>query len=166
MSSKVLEADSGYISLAMAVAPVTDWRYYDTVYTERYMKTPDQNKDGYSISSVTKMSGFLNNDFLLIQGTSDDNGIGFWLSFSLKLYLLLVHFQNSADLVYKLTAAHVRRYRVQYFTDNDHSISNGGANVEVFDLLKRFLFEKFNIDERMEKRSLIRRLFRRFNIFP
>ena len=82
MSSKVLEAGSGYISLAMAVAPVTDWRYYDTVYTERYMKTPDQNKDGYSISSVTKMSGFLNNDFLLIQGTSDDNGIGFWLSFS------------------------------------------------------------------------------------
>ncbi len=79
MSAKILEADSDVFSLAMSVAPVTDWRFYDTVYTERYMKTPQANKDGYEESAVRKMKGFQKNDYLLIHGTADDNGNIFFL---------------------------------------------------------------------------------------
>ncbi|KAI9094390.1 dipeptidyl peptidase IV N-terminal region-domain-containing protein [Phlyctochytrium arcticum] len=125
MSSKVVEADSGLFSAAMAVAPVTDWRFYDSIYTERYMRTPEQNGAGYDKSAVVEMEGFNKVKYLLVHGTADDN----------------VHFQNSADLIWKLTAAQVHTYQVQVFTDSDHSISAGGAWQEVFVRLWRFIME-------------------------
>ncbi|KAJ3226629.1 hypothetical protein HK099_004510 [Clydaea vesicula] len=134
MASKVLEANSGFFALTMAVAPVTDWKYYDSIYTERYMKTPELNEKGYQNSAVTDMTGFENGEFLLIHGTSDDN----------------VHFQNSADLIWRLTKAGARNYRVQFFTDSDHNIDAGGANKEVYALLKNFLFDKFNVMEKID----------------
>jgi dipeptidyl aminopeptidase len=73
MAAKVLEANPPEFALGMSVAPVVDWRYYDTVYTERYMKTPSTNLDGYETSAVTNMTGFMNRPFLLIHGLSDDN---------------------------------------------------------------------------------------------
>ncbi|KAI8380933.1 dipeptidyl peptidase IV N-terminal region-domain-containing protein [Radiomyces spectabilis] len=74
MTTKVIEANDGVFSLGMAVAPVTDWRFYDTVYTERYMLTPQLNAEGYANSAVTNMTGFNNAHYLLIHGTGDDNG--------------------------------------------------------------------------------------------
>ncbi|KAJ3021258.1 hypothetical protein HKX48_008887 [Thoreauomyces humboldtii] len=123
MTSKVVEADSGLFKVGMAVAPVTDWMYYDSIYTERYMKTPRSNAEGYEKSAVVNMDGFKKGHFLLVHGTGDDN----------------VHFQNSASLVYHLTGAHVRNYRVQFYTDSDHSMGANGANREVFILLWNFL---------------------------
>ena len=73
VTAKVIEADSGVFSFGIAVAPVTDWNYYDTFYTERYMKTPQQNPAGYQTSAVTNMTGFENSNFLLIHGLSDSN---------------------------------------------------------------------------------------------
>ncbi|KAI9303710.1 dipeptidyl peptidase IV N-terminal region-domain-containing protein [Cunninghamella echinulata] len=72
--SKCLEADSGIFNSGLAVAPVTDWRYYDSIYTERYMLTPKMNPTGYTNSAVNNMTGFANSKFLLIHGTGDDNG--------------------------------------------------------------------------------------------
>jgi dipeptidyl aminopeptidase/acylaminoacyl peptidase len=71
LTSKVIETDSGVFKLGIAVAPVTDWKFYDTAYTERYMKTPEENKIGYIESGVRKMNGFRNAKFLLMHGTAD-----------------------------------------------------------------------------------------------
>ncbi|KAJ3088883.1 hypothetical protein HK102_007706 [Quaeritorhiza haematococci] len=128
-TAKVIEADSGYFSVGMSVAPVTDWMLYDSVYTERYMKTPEMNPEGYKQSAVTNMTGFLHDRILLVHGTADDN----------------VHFQNSADLVWHLTKQAVRNYRVQYYTDSDHSMGAGGASTEIYELLKNYLFEQFGL---------------------
>ncbi|KAI9326562.1 dipeptidyl peptidase IV N-terminal region-domain-containing protein [Zopfochytrium polystomum] len=125
LTSKVIEADSGVFAAGMAVAPVTDWKLYDSIYTERYMKTPQLNPSGYEESAVKNMDGFKNAAFLLAHGTYDDN----------------VHFQNSAQLVWQFTQHHVRTYRSQFFPDSDHSISAGGAFQELQALLREFLAE-------------------------
>jgi len=125
LTSKVVEADSGAFKVAMAVAPVTDWRFYDTLYTERYMKTLESNSEGYKESAVINVDGFKNVDFLLVHGTEDDN----------------VHFQNSAVLVSKLTLAGVQNYKVQFYTDNEHSMGFGNAYTQLMDLLTGFLHE-------------------------
>ncbi|KAJ3121511.1 hypothetical protein HK098_003612 [Nowakowskiella sp. JEL0407] len=138
---KTLEANSGVFALGMAVAPVTNWKYYDSVYTERYMKTPQINPLGYEESSVRKMDGFKQSKLLLIHGTADDN----------------VHFQNTAALIWKLTGEAVRNYQVQVFTDSDHSIYENGAHAEVYDLMRRYLIENF-VDNKLNstiKRSQI-----------
>ncbi|KAJ3037335.1 hypothetical protein HDV00_001760, partial [Rhizophlyctis rosea] len=131
MTSKVVERDSGVFKMGMAVAPVTDWRFYDSIYTERYMKTPQENFEGYQKSAVTQMEGFKHTKFLLVHGTADDN----------------VHFQNSASLIWSLTGAHVRNYRVQTYTDSDHSMSANDANPEVYVLLWDFLMSGFGVDD-------------------
>ncbi|KND00689.1 hypothetical protein, variant [Spizellomyces punctatus DAOM BR117] len=127
MATKVVEANSGLFAVGMAVAPVTDWRYYDSIYTERYMKTPRMNPEGYDKSMVREMEGFEKTKFLLVHGTADDN----------------VHFQNTASLVWRLTGNGIRNYRVQVYTDSDHSMSAGGANREVYVLLWDFVMEAF-----------------------
>ncbi|KAJ3242354.1 hypothetical protein HDU78_001415 [Chytriomyces hyalinus] len=132
LSSKVIESNSGVINTGIAVAPVTDWKFYDSVYTERYMKTPLMNPKGYETSAVANMTGFKNADFLLIHGTGDDN----------------VHFQNSLSLIWKLTSSQVHRYQVQFYPDSDHSMSAGNAFWELFDLLHRFLDGKFGVNDK------------------
>ncbi|CAO3649934.1 unnamed protein product [Cunninghamella echinulata] len=127
MTTKVIESDDGVFRSGLAVAPVTDWRFYDSVYTERYMLTPSLNPEGYEKSAVNNMTGFEHADYLLVHGTGDDN----------------VHFQHSAVLVDKLTLANVHRYRVQFYPDSNHRISYHNANPNVYYLLTEFLFESF-----------------------
>ncbi|OJT13681.1 hypothetical protein TRAPUB_9780 [Trametes pubescens] len=127
MSSKVLEADAGVHSLAMAVAPVTSWRLYDSIYTERYMNLPAVNPDGYVTASISNATGFHNADFLLAHGSGDDN----------------VHYANSAHLLDMLTAERVRGFRFRMFTDSDHSIYKRGANRELYEFMTEFLLEKW-----------------------
>ncbi|KAF9233855.1 dipeptidyl aminopeptidase [Melanogaster broomeanus] len=127
MASKVAEADAGIHSLAMAIAPVTSWRLYDSIYTERYMGLPNENPGGYINASISHVEGFKNVDYLLIHGSGDDN----------------VHFANSAHLLDMLTEAQVRNFRFRMFTDSDHSISKRGANREVYEYMALFLLEKW-----------------------
>jgi len=127
MSSKIVEAAAGVHSLAMAVAPVTSWRLYDSVYTERYMNLPAVNPGGYinaSISNVTAFHGF---NYLLAHGSGDDN----------------VHYSNSAHMLDMLTREQVRDFRFRMFTDSDHSIYRRGAYREVYEFLTGFLVEKW-----------------------
>ncbi|ORX53155.1 hypothetical protein DM01DRAFT_1051770 [Hesseltinella vesiculosa] len=126
--AKCIEANQGIFKAGMAVAPVTDWRYYDSVYTERYMLTPDMNPEGYQRSAVTNMTGFANTKFLLVHGTADDN----------------VHFQNTAILVDRLTRASIHSYRVQFYTDSNHFIEHHEANANMYYLLTDFLWERYD----------------------
>lgn len=108
MTLKTLEQDAGQtFSYGMAVAPVTDWRYYDSIYTERYMHTPQHNAEGYDNATVANMTALSSNvRFLLMHGVADDN----------------VHFQNSLTLLDRLDVAGVENYDVHVFPDSDHSI--------------------------------------------
>lgn len=108
MTLKTLEQDGGEtFSYGMAVAPVTDWRFYDSIYTERYMHTPQHNPDGYNNATVTDVKRLGGNvRFLLMHGVADDN----------------VHFQNSLTLLDRLDLGGVENYDVHVFPDSDHSI--------------------------------------------
>ncbi|KAJ7849979.1 dipeptidyl aminopeptidase [Mycena olivaceomarginata] len=127
MSAKVVEADAGIHSLAMSVAPVTSWRLYDSIYTERYMGLPDLNPGGYINASISNVTAFQKVDYLLAHGSADDN----------------VHFANSAHLLDMFTKARVRNFRFRMFTDSDHGINRRGANREVYEYMTAFLLEKW-----------------------
>ncbi|KAI9144871.1 dipeptidyl peptidase IV N-terminal region-domain-containing protein [Paraphysoderma sedebokerense] len=126
LSSKIIEANNeGVFKFGVAVAPVTDWRFYDSMYTERYMLTPQENHDGYGHSAVTKMDAFKKSKFLLIHGTGDDN----------------VHFQQTISLVRKFQLAGVHTYRLQIYPDSDHSMSFNNAYKELLTLLSNFVWD-------------------------
>ncbi|WWD21310.1 hypothetical protein CI109_105794 [Kwoniella shandongensis] len=129
MTCKTLEADSGIFTLGMAVAPVTDFLYYDSIYTERYMSTPSANGQGYISSAVNNVTSFSGDkvDFIWAHGSGDDN----------------VHFANSASLLDKLTQSQVRGWRFRMFTDSAHSMDKRGAFREVYEWMTDFLEEKW-----------------------
>ncbi|KAL3470328.1 dipeptidyl peptidase IV N-terminal region-domain-containing protein [Aspergillus californicus] len=131
LTGKVLETDSGVFSLGLLTAPVSDWRLYDSMYTERYMKTLSTNAEGYNTTAIRRTEGFKNvaGGFLIQHGTGDDN----------------VHFQNAAALVDMLIGDGVtpEQMQVQWFTDSDHSISYNGGSVFLYrQLLQRLYDEK------------------------
>ncbi|KAI8869310.1 hypothetical protein GQ42DRAFT_163511 [Ramicandelaber brevisporus] len=131
LSTKVLEMDAGQnFAAGVAVAPVTRWRLYDSIYTERYMKTPDQNPIGYLQTSITKMDSFKKLWYLVMHGSGDDN----------------VHLQNTLDLVSDLTASKVRTFDMRVFTDSDHSIYERGANPELYAYMTKFLLQHLGAD--------------------
>lgn len=108
MTLKTLEQDAGKtFSYGMAVAPVTDWRFYDSIYTERYMRTPKNNPIGYKNSSISNATALHQSvRFLIMHGTADDN----------------VHLQNTLTLLDRLDLAGVENYDIQMFPDSDHGI--------------------------------------------
>ncbi|KAK3827411.1 MAG: dipeptidyl peptidase IV N-terminal region-domain-containing protein [Benniella sp.] len=125
VAAKVTEADSGVFRAAMSVAPVTDFRFYNSIYTERHMNLPSVNLAGYEATAVSNMTGFNNLDYLLVHGTGDDN----------------VHVQNAFVLLDRLTLAGNHRFKSHFFTDSDHSIRNHNANHEIYWLLAETLWE-------------------------
>ncbi|KAI5861671.1 dipeptidyl peptidase IV N-terminal region-domain-containing protein [Durotheca rogersii] len=127
---KTLEADAGAtFRYGMAVAPVTDWRFYDSVYTERYMLTPQTNADGYGASAVTNATALGQNvRFLLMHGVADDN----------------VHMQNTLALLDRLDLAGVENYDLHMFPDSNHGIYFHNANQIVYHKLDNWLINAFN----------------------
>ena len=121
MTLKTLEKDAGdHFKYGMAVAPVTDWKLYDSIYTERYMHTPELNPQGYNSCKVNDVKSIAKaKRFLLCHGLGDDN----------------VHFQNMAQLMDKINLANVENYDMMVFPDSDHSIRYHNANNIVFDKL-------------------------------
>jgi len=130
MTLKTLELDGGEtFKYGMSVAPVTDWRFYDSIYTERYMHTPQHNAAGYDNSSIHDVKSLAKNvRFLMMHGVADDN----------------VHMQNSLTLLDKLDLAGVENYDVHVFPDSDHSIYFHNANRIVYDKLSSWLVNAFN----------------------
>lgn len=132
MTLKTLEHDAGdTFKYGMSVAPVTDWRLYDSIYTERYMHTPQNNENGYidsSVHNVTQIGKATR--FLLCHGSGDDN----------------VHFQNSLKFLDKLNLEGVENYDVHVFPDSDHAIRYHNANVIIYDKLLLWLKKAFRGD--------------------
>jgi dipeptidyl-peptidase 4 len=124
MSSLCLFKGADVFSMAIAVAPVTNWRYYDTIYTERFMGLPQANPAGYDdnspINHVEKMKGKL----LLVHGTGDDN----------------VHVQNAIELAEKLIQAE-KQFTMMLYPDKNHGIYGGNTRMHLYTLLSNYLKE-------------------------
>ncbi|KAK4238960.1 putative dipeptidyl peptidase 4 [Achaetomium macrosporum] len=130
LTAKVIEVGDEAIAFGIATAPVADWRLYDSIYTERYMKSLEGNEAGYNTSAVRHAEGFkgLRGRFSLQHGTGDDN----------------VHFQNSAALADLLMGAGVGAHKlsVTFFADSDHGIRYHGQNAFVYKQLSERLLEE------------------------
>jgi dipeptidyl-peptidase-4 len=113
-----------YFKTAIAIAPVTHWKFYDTIYSERYMQTPALNPKGYEESAPLNYVHRLKRNFLLIHGTGDDN----------------VHFQNSVELMKKLIEED-KQFRMMPYPGWDHSISGDNADIHLYKLLTEFILE-------------------------
>ncbi|KAI4891626.1 hypothetical protein NFI96_025960 [Prochilodus magdalenae] len=122
VASMVLGAGSGVFKCGMAVAPVSKWEYYDTIYTERYMLTPAENQAFYDSSTVMgRAKNFKTVQYLLVHGTADDN----------------VHFQQAAQISKALVDEQVE-FDSMWYTDEDHGLG-GSANQHVYTHLSHFL---------------------------
>ena len=125
MTAMVMSNSSreGVFDAGISVAPPTDWRYYDSAYTERYMQRPEDNEEGYNETSVIlRVKGIKNDSFFLIHGTADDN----------------VHFMNSALLNDELVSANIE-FRTMYYVNRDHSIRVGNSLPHLYKNIIAFL---------------------------
>jgi dipeptidyl-peptidase-4 len=111
MSSLAITKGADVFSAAIAVAPVTNWRFYDNIYTERYMRTPAENPKGYDDNSPVFFTDKIKGKYLLIHGTADDN----------------VHFQNSTQMVSALVKSNID-FESAYYPNKNHGISGQGDN--------------------------------------
>lgn len=131
LTLKTLETDvdSRVFSYGAAVAPVTKWKYYDSIYTERYMGTPQENPEGYEIASIHNASCFESvKRFIIMHGSGDDN----------------VHFQNSLKLLDDFNMHDIENFDFMVFPDSDHSISFHNANNIVYDRLLDWFKKAFS----------------------
>ncbi|XP_078620730.1 dipeptidyl peptidase 4-like isoform X1 [Branchiostoma floridae x Branchiostoma japonicum] len=127
VTSHVIGRGSDVFKCGIAVAPVTDYLYYDSVYTERYMQHPQDNEKGYNDTIVMHHAeNFKKAKYLLVHGTGDDN----------------VHFQHTADLVDALTKAEVE-FDLQFYTDQDHAIRS--TRKHLYNKMTNFLKECFDM---------------------
>jgi len=122
MSSLCLTLGADVFKLGIAVAPVTNWRFYDTIYTERYMRTPQENPDGYDDNSPIHHADKLKGKFLLIHGSADDN----------------VHVQNAMVFAEKLVQAG-KQFDMQYYTDKNHGIYGGNTTMHLYTRMTEFI---------------------------
>lgn len=106
MSSLAITKGADVFSAAVAVAPVTSWRFYDNIYTERYMRTPQENPHGYDDNSPLNFTNKIKGKYLLIHGTGDDN----------------VHFQNATQMISALVKSNID-FESAYYPNKNHSIS-------------------------------------------
>lgn len=125
MSSLCITKGTDYYKTAIAVAPVTNWRYYDNVYTERFMRTPQENADGYDMNSPINHVEKLKGNYLLIHGTADDN----------------VHYQNSMDLITALVKAN-KQFEHFAYPNKDHGIYGGNTRLHLYTLMTDFILRK------------------------
>lgn len=124
MSSLCLFKGADVFRMAIAVAPVTNWRYYDSIYTERFMGLPQDNPLGYDNNSPINHVDKLKGKFLLIHGTADDN----------------VHFQNSVEMIEKLVQAG-KQFDVMVYPDKNHGIRGGNTTMHLYTLMTNYIKE-------------------------
>ncbi len=125
MSSLCLFKGNDVFKAAIAVAPVTNWKWYDTIYTERYMRTREENKDGYENNSPINFADQLKGNYLLMHGTGDDN----------------VHFQNTAEMANALIAAN-KQFDTYFYPNRAHGIGGGNARLHLYTKMTNFLESK------------------------
>ncbi|NOX48791.1 MAG: S9 family peptidase [Chlorobi bacterium] len=131
MSTSCLTKGADYFCMGVAVAPVTNWRYYDNIYTERFMRTPQENPEGYDENSPINHVENLKGKFLLIHGTADDN----------------VHIQNSMDLITALVAAN-KQFDMQFYPNSNHGIYTGrNTRIHLYTRITDFIYDNLLLKE-------------------
>ena len=120
-----LSAIDSPFAAGVAIAPVTDWRLYDSIYTERYMATPAMNEEGYNESAPLNQPDRMNSELLLIYGTADDN----------------VHPANSVEYVSSLQAQN-RLCSMLLFPNMNHSINGCNSRAQVYAAMLEFFSTK------------------------
>lgn len=113
---------NGTFKAGVAIAPVTDWRFYDTVYAERFMRTPQQNDRGYTAGSPITLANKLEGNLLLIHGSADDN----------------VHYQNTIEYANALIKSN-KHFDMFVFPDKDHSIVGASTRTYLYEKVIKFL---------------------------
>jgi dipeptidyl-peptidase 4 len=106
----------------ISIAPVTDWRLYDNIYSERFMRTPQENPAGYDSTSVIKNAAGITASYLVAHGTADDN----------------VHFQNSVQLATALQAAG-KQFSFMLYPNKNHGISGAQTQLHLFTMMTNWL---------------------------
>lgn len=122
MSSLCLLKGNDVFKAAIAVAPVTNWRWYDTIYTERYMRDESDNPDGYADNSPVNFADRLKGDYLLIHGMGDDN----------------VHFQHTAEMANALFAAN-KQFETYFYPNRNHGIYGGTTRLHLYQKMTNFI---------------------------
>ncbi len=118
MSSLAITKGADVFKMAIAVAPVTNWRYYDNIYTERFMRTPQENAEGYDQNSPINFVNELKGKYLLIHGSGDDN----------------VHYQNSMDMISALVRAN-KQFDMFVYPNKNHGIYGGNTRNHLFNMM-------------------------------
>ena len=124
MSSLAITKGADVFSLAVAVAPVTNWRYYDNIYTERYMQTPQENANGYDDNSPINHVDKLKGKYLLVHGTADDN----------------VHVQNTYEMISALVRAD-KQFDLFIYPDKNHGIYGKNTRYHLYKKITDFILE-------------------------
>ncbi|MDR0429719.1 MAG: S9 family peptidase [Tannerellaceae bacterium] len=119
-----MSTGDGAFKAGIAVAPPTDWKYYDTVYTERFMRTPKENFEGYAATSPIKLARNLQGKLLLVHGTADDN----------------VHFAQTMEYAEALVQAN-KQFEMHLYKDRNHGISGGNTRYHLYTRMANFLFD-------------------------
>ena len=124
MASNCILKGADVFKMAIAVAPVTNWRFYDSIYTERYMQTPQENATGYDENSPINHVNKLKGKYLLIHGSGDDN----------------VHVQNSMQMIEALIQAN-KQFDSQIYPDKNHGIYGGKTRIQLYTKMTNFIKE-------------------------
>ncbi|MFN4299997.1 MAG: S9 family peptidase [Thermaurantimonas sp.] len=122
LSSLAITKGADYFKLAIAVAPVTHWKFYDTIYTERYLRTPQENPSGYDDNSPAQFASRLRGKYLLIHGTADDN----------------VHYQNAMYMAERLVQAN-KDFDMMMYPDKNHGIYGGYTRLHLYRKMTDFI---------------------------
>ena len=122
MASLAMTKGADVFKVGIAVAPVTTWRYYDTIYTERYLQTPQENPQGYDENSPINFADLMKGKFLLIHGTADDN----------------VHYQNAVDMAEALIQKN-KEFEFMTYPDKNHGIYGGNTRLHLHQKMTDFI---------------------------
>jgi dipeptidyl-peptidase-4 len=125
MSSTAITKHSDVFKSAVAVAPVTHWKYYDNIYTERYLRRPIDNPLGYEDNSPLNFTDGIKGNYLLVHGTGDDN----------------VHWQNSAEMINAMIKSGVR-YDAEVYPNRNHGIGDRAASYHLYRRMTEFVLQK------------------------
>ena len=125
MTALVAGRAGDLLKVGLAVVPVTDWRYYDTIYTERYMRTPEENPEGYRATAPLTWADSVTARLLIVTSTGDDN----------------VHAQNALVYADRLTAAH-KPYEMELYLNRPHPLSGGNTRAHWYAAMYRFVLEQ------------------------
>jgi dipeptidyl-peptidase-4 len=125
MASLAISKGADVFKSTIAVAPVTNWRYYDNIYTERYMRTPQENGKNYDDNSPINHVEKIKGNYLIIHGTADDN----------------VHFQNTVEMLDAMIKKNVN-YDSEFYPNKNHGISGGKTRFHLYNKMLNFWLEK------------------------